>query len=165
MSLPTPVPKNTGNGDIVKEQIPAIPVFPGPWTLRDVVQKADVVLHVVDARDPAPGMSNALAEEAQGKLTVLLNKAGVFDMRPGFSNLSSVLQTLCRESRLYNGLHTYGHHIRYCHSECRLLSCPPGHRFSHSTKKTSQCPRMMLWDLLNCGHILQTSHKQKSARS
>ncbi|KAF8556278.1 hypothetical protein OG21DRAFT_1459608 [Imleria badia] len=74
MSLrPAFIPKNKDN--IAQERIPAIPVFAGPSTLRDVVQKADVVLHVVDARDPAAGMSDALAEEARGKLTVLLNKA------------------------------------------------------------------------------------------
>jgi nuclear GTP-binding protein len=77
------IPKNKDNSIAVKERIPAVPVFPGPSTLRDVVKKADVVLHVVDARDPIGGMSDALAEAAQGKLTVLLNKAGVYDRSAG----------------------------------------------------------------------------------
>ncbi|KAI9575048.1 GNL3L/Grn1 putative GTPase-domain-containing protein [Boletus coccyginus] len=72
---PAPIPQNKGIKDVTKEGVSAIPVFPGPSTLRDVVQKADVVLHVVDARDPTAGMSDALSEAAQGKLTVLLNKA------------------------------------------------------------------------------------------
>ncbi|KAF8450916.1 P-loop containing nucleoside triphosphate hydrolase protein [Boletus edulis BED1] len=76
MSLrPVSIPQKKDNGNTVKERIPAIPVYPGPSTLRLVVQKADVVLHVVDARDPAAGMSEALVEAAQGKLMVLLNKA------------------------------------------------------------------------------------------
>ncbi|KAF8121326.1 P-loop containing nucleoside triphosphate hydrolase protein [Boletus edulis] len=76
MSLrPVFIPQKKDNGNTVKERIPTIPVYPGPSTLRLVVQKADVVLHVVDARDPAAGMSEALVEAAQGKLMVLLNKA------------------------------------------------------------------------------------------
>lgn len=87
MSLrPAAIPKNKDNNNAVKERIPAIPIFPGPSTLREVVNKADVVLHVVDARDPAGSMSDALAEAAQGKLTVLLNKAGVYGMWAGISN-------------------------------------------------------------------------------
>ncbi|KAG8218300.1 hypothetical protein J3R82DRAFT_3914 [Butyriboletus roseoflavus] len=76
MSLrPALIPKSKDNSNVVTERIPAVPVFPGPSTLRQVVQKADVVLHVVDARDPAAGISDALAEAAQGKLIVLVNKA------------------------------------------------------------------------------------------
>lgn len=82
MSLrPAPTPKNKDSSDVVKERMPTVPVFPGPSTLREVIQKADVILHVVDARDPIAGMSDALAEAAQGKLTVLLNKAGKYDAR------------------------------------------------------------------------------------
>ncbi|KAH0839578.1 hypothetical protein J3R83DRAFT_494 [Lanmaoa asiatica] len=58
------IPKNKDNSNAVKERTPAIPVFPGPSTLREAVQKADVVLHVVDARDPAAGISDALAESS-----------------------------------------------------------------------------------------------------
>ncbi|KAG9317115.1 GNL3L/Grn1 putative GTPase-domain-containing protein [Chiua virens] len=67
-------PKRVGR-NVKQEGTPSIPVSPGPSTLRQVVEKADVVLHVVDARDPVAGISDALAEAAQGKLTVLLNKA------------------------------------------------------------------------------------------
>lgn len=99
MSLrPAAIPKNKDNSIAVKERIPAIPIFPGPSTLRDVVKKADVVLHVIDARDPAGGMSDALAEAAQGKLTVLLNKAGVYDRLTGFSNSHGAADTVPRES-------------------------------------------------------------------
>lgn len=99
MSLrPAPIPKNKENSNAVKERIPAIPVFPGPPTLREVVQKADVVLHVVDARDPAAGISDVLAEAAHDKLTVLLNKIGVFDMWTGFSESEDVIDTVPRES-------------------------------------------------------------------
>jgi hypothetical protein len=146
------IPKNKDNSIAVKERIPAVPVFPGPSTLRDVVKKADVVLHVVDARDPIGGMSDALSEAAQGKLTVLLNKAGVYDRSAGVQT-HMVLQTPCRENRSYSGSHTYGHHIRYCHSECHLLSCPPGHRLNRRTKMPSQCPRTILWALLVFGHV------------
>ncbi|KAF8845573.1 hypothetical protein BDN67DRAFT_961152 [Paxillus ammoniavirescens] len=66
--------KDTRNA--VKEQTPAIPILPGPSTIRDVIQKADVVLHVVDARDPEAGISDALLKEGKDKsLVVLLNKA------------------------------------------------------------------------------------------
>lgn len=99
MSLrPAPIPKNKENNNVVKERIPVIPVFPGPSTLREVVQKADVVLHVVDARDPAAGISDALAEAAHDKLTVLLNKIGVYDMWTGFSESDGVIDTVPRES-------------------------------------------------------------------
>ncbi|KAG1739869.1 P-loop containing nucleoside triphosphate hydrolase protein [Suillus paluster] len=54
---------------------PVIPVTAGPRTLREVLQKADVVLHVVDARDPAAGLSEALFKEATGKdILLLVNK-------------------------------------------------------------------------------------------
>lgn len=99
MSLrPAPIPQNKGIKDVTKEGVSAIPVFPGPSTLRDVVQKADVVLHVVDARDPTAGMSDALSEAAQGKLTVLLNKAGVYDIWAVFSCSLGVADTVPRES-------------------------------------------------------------------
>lgn len=92
MSLrPAPIPKNKDNSNVVKERIPAIPVFPGPSTLLEVVQKADMVLHVVDARDPAAGISDALVEAAQGNLTVLLNKTGAYDMWTGFSDSDMTL--------------------------------------------------------------------------
>ncbi|KIJ70379.1 hypothetical protein HYDPIDRAFT_78599 [Hydnomerulius pinastri MD-312] len=69
-------PKNKSSGLPAKEQVPAIPVSPGPSTLREVVKKADVLLHVVDARDPAAGISEALVKEAKGKpILLLLNKA------------------------------------------------------------------------------------------
>lgn len=54
---------------------PVIPVTEGPRSLREVLQKADVLLHVVDARDPAAGLSEALFKEATGKdIIVLVNK-------------------------------------------------------------------------------------------
>ncbi|OAX38399.1 P-loop containing nucleoside triphosphate hydrolase protein [Rhizopogon vinicolor AM-OR11-026] len=54
---------------------PVIPVIAGPNTLREVLQKADVLLHVVDARDPAAGISEALFKEATGKdILLLVNK-------------------------------------------------------------------------------------------
>lgn len=95
-----PISKSKDSSDVVKEQIPCISVFPGPSTLRQVVQKADVVLHVVDARDPAASMSDALAEAAQGKLIVLLNKAGMYDAWAECSNSHDILDTVPRESLL-----------------------------------------------------------------
>jgi nuclear GTP-binding protein len=69
--------KTKDSRNAVKEQAPIIPILPGPSTIRNVIQKADVVLHVVDARDPAAGISDALLKEAKDKsLVVLLNKAG-----------------------------------------------------------------------------------------
>lgn len=82
------IPENKDSSDVIKERTPSIPVFPGPSTLREVVQKADMVLHVVDARDPAAGMSDALTAATRGKLTVLLNKAGVYDTWTGFCKLT-----------------------------------------------------------------------------
>jgi len=56
---------------------PVIPVTAGPYTLREVLQKADVLLHVVDARDPAAGISEVLFKEATGKdILLLVNKIG-----------------------------------------------------------------------------------------
>lgn len=81
------IPRQKGDSSVVQDRIPTVPVFPGPATLREVVQKADVVLHVVDARDPAAGMSDALVEAAKDKLTVLLNKAGGSDMWNGVLKL------------------------------------------------------------------------------
>jgi len=58
---------------------PVIPVMAGPNTLREVFQKADVLLHVVDARDPAAGISEVLFREATGKdVLLLVNKIGRF---------------------------------------------------------------------------------------
>ncbi|KAH7930070.1 hypothetical protein BV22DRAFT_1109507 [Leucogyrophana mollusca] len=55
---------------------PAIPVTPGPSTLRGVLAAADILLHVVDARDPAAGVSEALLKEAKGKkVVIVVNKA------------------------------------------------------------------------------------------
>lgn len=51
---------------------PVIPVTEGPHSLREVLQKADVLLHVVDARDPAAGLSEALFKEATSKNIILL---------------------------------------------------------------------------------------------
>lgn len=51
---------------------PIIPITEGPHSLRDVLQKADVLLHVVDARDPVAGLSEALFKEATGKDIILL---------------------------------------------------------------------------------------------
>lgn len=51
---------------------PVIPVTEGPHSLRDVLQKADILLHVVDARDPMAGLSEALFKEATGKDIILL---------------------------------------------------------------------------------------------
>ncbi|KAH7888107.1 P-loop containing nucleoside triphosphate hydrolase protein [Phlebopus sp. FC_14] len=59
-----------------KQRMPAVPVSPGPSTLRDALQKADVLLHIVDARDPEAGISEGLMKEATGKAILLLvNKA------------------------------------------------------------------------------------------
>jgi nuclear GTP-binding protein len=58
---------------------PVVPVTAGPDTLREVLQKADVLLHVVDARDPVAGISEALFKEATGKdILLLVNKIGRF---------------------------------------------------------------------------------------
>lgn len=51
---------------------PVIPVTEGPHSLREVLQKAHVLLHVVDARDPAAGLSEALFKEAINKHIILL---------------------------------------------------------------------------------------------
>ncbi|KAG1858972.1 hypothetical protein DFJ58DRAFT_291260 [Suillus subalutaceus] len=51
---------------------PVIPVTEGLQSLREVLQKADVLLHVVDAWDPAAGLSEALFREATGKDIILL---------------------------------------------------------------------------------------------
>ncbi|KAG1811145.1 P-loop containing nucleoside triphosphate hydrolase protein [Suillus subaureus] len=51
---------------------PVIPVTEGPQSLREVLQKADVLLHVVDARDPAAGLSETLFKEATGKDIILI---------------------------------------------------------------------------------------------
>jgi nuclear GTP-binding protein len=51
---------------------PITPVTEGPHSLREVLQKADVLLHVVDARDPVAGLSEALFKEATGKDIILL---------------------------------------------------------------------------------------------
>jgi hypothetical protein len=56
---------------------PITPVTEGPHSLREVLQKADVLLHVVDARDPVAGLSEALFKEATGKdIILLVNKIG-----------------------------------------------------------------------------------------
>lgn len=51
---------------------PVIPVTEGSQSLREVLQKADVLLHVVDARDPAAGLSETLFKEATGKDIILI---------------------------------------------------------------------------------------------
>lgn len=66
-----PVPPKTKSLKPSKPE-PVIPVTEGPRSLREVLQKADVLLHVVDARDPAAGLSEALFKEAIGKDIILL---------------------------------------------------------------------------------------------
>ncbi|KAG1780443.1 P-loop containing nucleoside triphosphate hydrolase protein [Suillus placidus] len=66
-----PVPPKTKSLEPSKPE-PVIPVTEGPRSLREVLQKADVLLHVVDARDPAAGLSEALFKEATGKDIILL---------------------------------------------------------------------------------------------
>lgn len=66
-----PVPPKTKSLEPSKPE-PVIPVTEGPRSLREVLQKADVLLHVVDARDPAAGLSEALFKEAIGKDIILL---------------------------------------------------------------------------------------------
>lgn len=72
--IPTPLPKKSN--DEVKA--PNVSVYPGPSTLRDVLDKADVSMCVVDARDPEAGVSEALlaiANEKGKAVVVLVNKA------------------------------------------------------------------------------------------
>ncbi|KAG2127723.1 P-loop containing nucleoside triphosphate hydrolase protein [Suillus bovinus] len=66
-----PVPSKKQSAEPLNSE-PVIPVIEGPQSLREVLQKADVLLHVVDARDPAAGLSEALFKEAKGKDIVLL---------------------------------------------------------------------------------------------
>ncbi|KAG2148001.1 P-loop containing nucleoside triphosphate hydrolase protein [Suillus clintonianus] len=66
---PVPPKKKTIEPSVLE---PVIPVTAGPHTLREVLEKADVLLHVVDARDPAAGLSEALFKEAKGKVILLL---------------------------------------------------------------------------------------------
>ncbi|EIW82445.1 hypothetical protein CONPUDRAFT_123380 [Coniophora puteana RWD-64-598 SS2] len=55
---------------------PALPVLPGPPSLREVLNAADVVLHVLDARDPASSLSEILLESVSAKkVALVLNKA------------------------------------------------------------------------------------------
>ncbi|KAH7916103.1 P-loop containing nucleoside triphosphate hydrolase protein [Hygrophoropsis aurantiaca] len=57
-------------------QEPIIPTTPGPSTLRAVLAASDVVIHVVDARDPAACISEALLNEAKSKrVVIVMNKA------------------------------------------------------------------------------------------
>lgn len=71
-----PVPPKKKSVEPSKSE-PVIPVTEGPHSLREVLQKADVLLHVVDARDPAAGLSEALFKEATNKNIILLvNKIG-----------------------------------------------------------------------------------------
>jgi nuclear GTP-binding protein len=80
---------------------PAVPVTAGPNTLREVLQKADVLLHVVDARDPAAGISEALFKEATGKdILLLVNKIGEFFVLSalGIEPIAALLDTVPRES-------------------------------------------------------------------
>jgi len=69
-------PPSKKTADLAKSE-PIIPVTAGPNTLREVLHKADVLLHVVDARDPLASISEALFKEAAGKdILLLVNKIG-----------------------------------------------------------------------------------------
>lgn len=159
-----PIPRNKNENNITEERIPAIPVFPGPSTLREVVQKADVVLHVVDARDPVAGMSDALAEVAQGKLTVLLNKAGVYGMWAGFSISHRAADTVPRES-----LVQWLAHLRtsYTVLPFRVSSAfmPSGTPSEPPNKKVKPMPKgdalglAGLWTCLD--NLAQTKHSEE----
>lgn len=90
---------------------PVIPVTAGPNTLREVLQKADVLLHVVDARDPAAGISEALFKEATGKdVLLLVNKIGTFFVLSALriEPISPDYQILYPESLWNNGSPTCG---------------------------------------------------------
>ncbi|KAI6105376.1 P-loop containing nucleoside triphosphate hydrolase protein [Pisolithus sp. B1] len=63
------------NGEV---KAPDVPVCPGPSTLREVLDKADILICVLDARDPEAGISEALlaiAKEKGKAVVVLVNKA------------------------------------------------------------------------------------------
>ncbi|KAL4075642.1 P-loop containing nucleoside triphosphate hydrolase protein [Scleroderma citrinum] len=70
--------KTTIDAENNVQKVPAVPVCPGPSTLRGVLDKADVLVCVVDARDPEAGIGAALMKEAQEKgksIIVVVNKA------------------------------------------------------------------------------------------
>ncbi|KAG6336330.1 hypothetical protein ID866_2755 [Astraeus odoratus] len=79
---PIPLPRPPKSGPTVDDNeesmISAVPVYPGPSTLRQVLARAHVLMCVVDARDPEAGISEALVREAKeiGKdVMVVMNKA------------------------------------------------------------------------------------------
>ncbi|EGO01528.1 hypothetical protein SERLA73DRAFT_166070 [Serpula lacrymans var. lacrymans S7.3] len=64
---------------VVAPTLPVIPTIPGPPTLREVLDAADVVLHVVDVRDPAAGVCTSVMGAMKGKMEgknvlLILNK-------------------------------------------------------------------------------------------
>lgn len=59
-------------------KVPDVSVYPGPSTLREVLGKADILMCVLDARDPEAGISEALlaiAKEKGKAVVFLVNKA------------------------------------------------------------------------------------------
>lgn len=60
-----------------------VPVHRGPSTLREVLNKADVLVCVVDARDPEAGISEVLVKEAREKgkdMIIVINKTGAYHL-------------------------------------------------------------------------------------
>lgn len=138
-----PPPKKSA--EPVKSE-PVIPVTAGPNTLREVFQKADVLLHVVDARDPAAGISEALFKEVTGKdVLLLVNKIGMFFVLSALcieTNCTSLPDTVPRES-----LEQWLSHLRLTYNalpfrvaEAFLSSKPNPPPASKTSKKTS--PKM-----------------------
>ena len=83
---PIPLPqaqkrKTVVDGENNESKIPATPVYRGPSTLREVLDKADVLVCVVDARDPEAGISEVVMKEAKEKgkdMIIVVNKAGAY---------------------------------------------------------------------------------------
>ncbi|KAI6046479.1 P-loop containing nucleoside triphosphate hydrolase protein [Pisolithus marmoratus] len=77
---PIPAPLLPKNKIATKSEAKAVDasVCPGPSTLREVLDKADILMCVVDARDPEAGISEALLAVAKEKgkaVVILVNKA------------------------------------------------------------------------------------------
>ena len=100
--------------------------------LKSVLDKADVVLHVLDSRDPLAYRSSHLQEyvkgSEKGKVFLVLNKIGTssLSLYDRFAGLTSIAiqKILVRESQPKHGLKTFVENSQPSSSAPHPHSCP-----------------------------------------
>lgn len=98
--------------------------------MKTVLDKADVVLHVLDARDPLAYVSTHIQEyvktSGKGKTFLVMNKIGAPNNFPSARDMvpNCWIKMPVRENLSKHGLRSYGRNIQLSYSAQRLHSSP-----------------------------------------